>query len=137
MNLEPDRRGNPATHRRGGKPSGGAIFPRHLQFCRPAAATWRSSSAPTTPCSNACRTAWAGRDAGLAPADSLSALILASIVEKETGTPSDPRMIAGVFVNRLRKGMLLQTRPDRDLRPGREIDGNLRRRDLLADTAYE
>ncbi|HEU0220505.1 MAG TPA: endolytic transglycosylase MltG, partial [Gallionella sp.] len=53
--------------------------------------------------------AWAGRDEGLPLRTPYQALILASIVEKETGTPSDRAMIAGVFVNRLRKGMLLQT----------------------------
>jgi UPF0755 protein len=80
--------------------------------------------------------AWAGRDAGLPLQTPYQALILASIVEKETGTPSDRAMIAGVFVNRLRKGMLLQTDPTVIYGLGEKFDGNLRRRDLLADTAY-
>jgi UPF0755 protein len=63
-------------------------------------------------------------------------LILASIVEKETGTASDRGMIAGVFVNRLRKGMLLQTDPTVIYGMGDRFDGNLRKRDLLADTPY-
>ena len=80
--------------------------------------------------------AWAGRDAGLPLQTPYQALILASIVEKETGTPSDRAMIAGVFVNRLRKGMLLQTDPTVIYGLGEKFDGNLRKRDLLADTAY-
>jgi UPF0755 protein len=80
--------------------------------------------------------AWAGRDAGLPLQTPYQALILASIVEKETGTPGDRAMIAGVFVNRLRKGMLLQTDPTVIYGLGEQFDGNLRKRDLLADTAY-
>jgi len=80
--------------------------------------------------------AWAGRDTGLPLQTPYQALILASIVEKETGTPSDRAMIAGVFVNRLRKGMLLQTDPTVIYGLGEKFDGNLRKRDLLADTAY-
>ncbi|MGC2047519.1 MAG: endolytic transglycosylase MltG, partial [Gallionella sp.] len=64
------------------------------------------------------------------------ALILASIVEKETGTASDRNMIAGVFVNRLRKKMLLQTDPTVIYGMGDSFDGNLRKRDLLADSPY-
>jgi len=80
--------------------------------------------------------AWAGRDAGLPLQTPYQALILASIVEKETGTPADRALIAGVFVNRLRKGMLLQTDPTVIYGLGEQFDGNLRKRDLLADTAY-
>lgn len=64
------------------------------------------------------------------------ALILASIVEKETGRASDRSMIAGVFANRLRLGMLLQTDPTVIYGLGEQFDGNLRRRDLLADTPW-
>lgn len=64
------------------------------------------------------------------------ALILASIVEKETGKPSDRPQIGGVFTNRLRMGMLLQTDPTVIYGLGDRFDGNLRKRDLLADTPY-
>jgi len=80
--------------------------------------------------------AWAGREMGLPLQTPYQALILASIVEKETGAPGDRAMIAGVFVNRLRKGMLLQTDPTVIYGLGDQFDGNLRKRDLLADTAY-
>jgi UPF0755 protein len=64
------------------------------------------------------------------------ALTLASIVEKETGRASDRSLIAGVFVNRLRIGMPLQTDPTVIYGLGEAFDGNLRKRDLLADTPY-
>ena len=63
-------------------------------------------------------------------------LILASIVEKETGRASDRALIASVFVNRLRLGMPLQTDPTVIYGMGEQFDGNLRRRDLLADTPW-
>lgn len=79
---------------------------------------------------------WLARDPSL-PLDSpYQALILASIVEKETGQARDRGMIAGVFVNRLRKGMLLQTDPTVIYGMGEQFDGNLRKRDLLDDTPY-
>ncbi len=61
---------------------------------------------------------------------------MASIVEKETGRDVDRAQIAGVFVNRLRQGMLLQTDPTVIYGLGERFDGNLRKRDLLADTPY-
>ena len=64
------------------------------------------------------------------------ALILASIVEKETGKPSDRAQIGGVFSNRLRMGMPLQTDPTVIYGLGTQFDGNLRKRDLQADTPY-
>jgi UPF0755 protein len=62
--------------------------------------------------------------------------VLASIVEKETGKPSDRAEIAGVFTNRLRIGMLLQTDPTVIYGLGATFDGNLRKRHLLADSPY-
>lgn len=63
-------------------------------------------------------------------------LTLASIVEKETGLASDRPMIASVFSNRLRLGMMLQTDPTVIYGLGDKFDGNLRRKDLLADTPW-
>jgi len=80
--------------------------------------------------------AWAER-AGDSPLKSMDeALILASIVEKETGREADRGLVAGVFVNRLRIGMPLQTDPTVIYGLGAAFDGNLRKRDLLADTPY-
>ncbi|WP_051603032.1 endolytic transglycosylase MltG [Simplicispira psychrophila] len=80
--------------------------------------------------------AWSQRasDTPLKSAD--DALILASIVEKETGRPSDRAQIAGVFSNRLRVGMSLQTDPTVIYGLGEKFDGNLRKRDLQADTPW-
>ena len=64
------------------------------------------------------------------------ALVLASIVEKETGVGADRGRVAGVFANRLRIGMPLQTDPTVIYGLGQNFDGNLRKRDLLADTPY-
>jgi UPF0755 protein len=63
-------------------------------------------------------------------------LVLASIIEKETGRDSDRARIAAVFVNRLRRGMMLQSDPTTIYGLGEAFDGNLRRRDLRTDTPY-
>ena len=80
--------------------------------------------------------AWAARAADLPLASPYEALILASLVEKETASPEERPQIAGVFVNRLRKGMRLQTDPSVIYGIGEKFDGNLRRRDLVNDTPY-
>lgn len=80
--------------------------------------------------------AWDKREEGLPFKTPYEALILASIVEKETGQADERPLIAGVFVQRLRKGMRLQTDPTVIYGMGEEYDGNIRRRDLLADTPY-
>jgi len=79
---------------------------------------------------------WAERDEGL-PFDSpYEALILASIVEKETAVPEERPEIAGVFISRIRKGMRLQTDPTVIYGMGESYDGNIRRKDLTTDTPY-
>ncbi|MGL6109265.1 MAG: endolytic transglycosylase MltG [Rubrivivax sp.] len=80
--------------------------------------------------------AWAQRASDTPLKSPEQALILASIVEKETGPRDDPGLVAGVFLNRLRIGMPLQTDPTVIYGLGEAFDGNLRKRDLLADGAF-
>jgi len=79
---------------------------------------------------------WEQRDPGLPLNSPYEALILASIVEKETGLASERPEIAGVFVRRLKKGMKLQTDPTIIYGMGESYKGNIRRRDLKQDTPY-
>jgi len=81
-------------------------------------------------------TVWQGRETGLPIESPYEALILGSIVEKETGQSSERSMIAAVFVNRLRLGMKLQTDPTVIYGLGEGFDGNLRKRDLITDTPF-
>jgi UPF0755 protein len=79
---------------------------------------------------------WAERQNDL-PLDSpYEALILASIVEKETGKADERQEIAGVFIRRLSNGMMLQTDPTVIYGMGDNFKGNIRRRDLASDTPY-
>ncbi|BDT75312.1 lipoprotein [Polynucleobacter sp. KF022] len=79
---------------------------------------------------------WDQRAEGLPLKTSYDLLILASIVEKETGRQSDRAMVSTVFINRLNKGMPLQTDPTVIYGIGPKFDGNLRKADLRKDTAY-
>ena len=79
---------------------------------------------------------WATRADGLPYQTPYQALIMASIVEKETGNGEERPLIAGVFINRLRLNMRLQTDPTVIYGMGEAFDGNLRKQDLLADTRY-
>jgi len=79
---------------------------------------------------------WKSRAADLPFAAPYEALILASIVEKETAQPADRPLVAAVFVNRLKKGMPLQADPTVIYGMGEAYDGNIRKRDLKTDTPY-
>jgi UPF0755 protein len=80
--------------------------------------------------------AWAERASNTPLRDREEALKLASIIEKETGAAADRGRVAGVFSNRLRIGMPLQTDPTVIYGLGAAFDGNLRKKDLQADTPY-
>ena len=80
--------------------------------------------------------AWSRRTPGLPLASPYEALILASLVEKETGRAADRPLVASVFINRLARGMRLQTDPAVIYGIGERFDGNLRKRDLEADSPY-
>lgn len=79
---------------------------------------------------------WEDRAPGLPLKSPDEALILASIIEKETGAASERATIAGVFIRRLQKGMKLQTDPTVIYGMGEAFDGNIRRKDLQQDTPY-
>ncbi len=79
---------------------------------------------------------WERRDGDVPYDSAYEALIMASIVEKETGQHGERRRIAGVFANRLKRRMLLQTDPSVIYGIGEKFDGNLRKRDLETDSPY-
>lgn len=81
-------------------------------------------------------TMWPSRDPQLPLATPYEALILASIIERETGRAGERARIAGVFVRRLQRGMLLQTDPSVIYGMGAAYAGNIRRTDLTTDTPY-
>jgi UPF0755 protein len=85
---------------------------------------------------NRLNAAWEKRDPELPYKDAYEALTMASIVEKETGQKSERNMIAAVFVNRLRLGMMLQTDPTVIYGMGSKYEGNIRKKDLETDTPY-
>jgi UPF0755 protein len=80
--------------------------------------------------------AWDKRAPDLPYTTPYQALTMASIVEKETGQKSERAMIAAVFVNRLKLGMMLQTDPTVIYGIGDRFDGNIRKKDLETDTPY-
>jgi len=82
------------------------------------------------------QSAWQQRAPDLPYRTPYEALIMASVIEKETGRSTDRALIGGVFVNRLRIGMMLQTDPTVIYGLGATFNGNLRKRDLLADTPH-
>lgn len=80
--------------------------------------------------------AWSERALGLPFSNPYDALILASVVERETALDEERSRVAGVFVRRLERGMRLQTDPTVIYGLGASFDGNLRRHDLRTDTPY-
>jgi UPF0755 protein len=82
------------------------------------------------------REAWEARAEGISISSPEEALILASIIEKETGSAQDRGLVSGVFHNRLKIGMRLQTDPTVIYGLGDRFDGNLRKTDLQTDTPY-
>lgn len=82
------------------------------------------------------KAAWSSRKEFLPIKSEYEGLILASIIEKETGKESDRSLIAGVLVNRLQLGMRLQVDPTVIYGMGSNFDGNLRKQDLLTDQEY-
>lgn len=85
---------------------------------------------------NELNNAWADRVPELPLESAYEALILASIIEKETARDDERRQIAGVFARRLKKNMRLQTDPTVIYGMGAKFDGNIRKRDLKSDTPY-
>ena len=81
---------------------------------------------------------WAERRPGIAVSTPREAVILASIVEKETGKPSERRMVAGVYTNRLRRGMRLDADPTviYPITRGRPLGRRIRQSELRADNGY-
>ena len=80
--------------------------------------------------------AWARRAPDLPYRSPYEALIMASVIEKETGQSPERALIGGVFVNRLRLGMMLQTDPTVIYGLGDKFDGKLRKKHLRADTPH-
>ncbi|MEK6805292.1 MAG: endolytic transglycosylase MltG [Pseudomonadota bacterium] len=118
-----------------GVPSEGSLLPETYHFARGATdisllRQMRQSM------KNVLAREWERRETNLPYRKPMDALIMASIVEKETGRAAERKEIAGVFVRRLLKKMKLQTDPTVIYGLGERFDGNLRRRDLRRDTPY-
>ena len=113
----------------------GRFFPDTYRMVKntPASAVLRQAAQAMEQQLNA---AWAQRAPNSPLRSPEEALILASIIEKETGLESDRAMVGGVFSNRLRIGMRLQTDPSVIYGLGERFDGNLRRVHLQTDTPY-
>jgi len=113
----------------------GLFFP-DTYFFSPGSADWKILERAYSTMRSKLDTLWQARQPGLPYTSPYEALIMASIVEKETGLESERTMVAAVFVNRLKRGMRLQTDPTVIYGLGTGFDGNLRKRDLETDTPY-
>jgi len=120
---------------RGGEHPEGQFFPDTYFFPRGTADT-RILEISAEKMADVLARQWKSRASDLPLQTPYESLILASIIEKETGLPEERAAIAGVFVRRLEKGMRLQTDPTVIYGLGESFDGDLRRRDLEADTPY-
>ena len=107
----------------------GLFFPDSYQFER-GATDWQILQRAHAAMQEVLALEWAGRAEGLPYETPYEALIMASIIERETGLPEERGQIAGVFVRRLLKGMRLQTDPTVIYGLGESFDGNLRRAHL-------
>lgn len=113
----------------------GLFFP-DTYFFNPGAPDWKILGRAYATMRSKLDQLWQARRPGLPYASPYEALVMASIVEKETGLESERALIAAVFVNRLERGMRLQTDPSVIYGMGSGFDGNLRKRDLETDTPY-
>ena len=120
---------------RAGEPAEGRFFPDTYRFAEKTPDTEVLTLAYNA-MQRALDAAWQARSADLPYENPYQALILASIVEKETGLPSERPRIAGVFVSRLRRGMRLQSDPTVIYGLGAGYDGDIHTRNLTADTPY-
>jgi len=111
----------------------GLVFPDSYQFVR-GDTDWSILQRAHTIMSEILREEWQGRAQDLPYETPYEALIMASIIERETGLPQERGQIAGVFVRRLKRGMLLQTDPTVIYGLGDAFDGNLTRKHLKADS---
>ena len=118
-----------------GTPAEGRFFPDTYHYSRGATDLSVLRAAQQT-LQKRLESAWAERAPDLPLKTADEALILASIVEKETGLEADRTKVASVFINRLRIGMPLQTDPTVIYGMGAAFDGNLRKKDLQTDTPY-
>ena len=118
-----------------GRSAEGWFFPDTYKFTRASSAAELLRRAHARMKSELSRV-WEGRDPDLPYTQPYDALIMASIIEKETGKEDERRKIARVFVARLERGMPLQTDPTIIYGLGVDFDGNLTREHLASDSAY-
>ena len=119
----------------GSEPLEGWLFPDTYRFA-PGAADLDILKRAHAAMKKRVADAWEARDASVPLKTPYEALILASIVEKETGQASERPMIASVFANRMQRGMRLQTDPTVIYGMGERYDGNIRKRDLTTDSPW-